>query len=282
MMATTRYTRREYEWILSLQRVQTSMLKGKDSVLSELYSLCDNYNQLNLIKDLIIRFNCFDEDIYNLALIEIAKFISSLGYDPERTALIALCHDSSADSSQVVLNDLKVYINKEAGISTFINRFDKLLKYYNQGKRHFIAVDEFIGSGQTVANCYKEFCGLKLHDATLVFCITAGMKDAVVLSNTEGINIFVPYIMEKGISDHYLGNIRSIYIKEMEKLERNLADTICDTHLPDYSFGYKRSEALYSRMNKNVPNNVFPIFWWKEYKDNKNRITLFDRVQDGY
>lgn len=57
MMATTRYTRREYEWILSLQRVQTSMLKGKDSVLSELYSLCDNYNQLNLIKDLIIRFN---------------------------------------------------------------------------------------------------------------------------------------------------------------------------------------------------------------------------------
>lgn len=50
MMATTRYTRREYEWILSLQRVQTSMLKGKDSVLSELYSLCDNSNQLNLIK----------------------------------------------------------------------------------------------------------------------------------------------------------------------------------------------------------------------------------------
>ena len=227
MMATTRYTRREYEWILSLQRVQTSMLKGKDSVLSELYSLCDNYNQLNLIKDLIIRFNCFDEDIYNLTLIEIAKFISSLGYDPEKTALIALCHDSSADSSQVVLNDLKVYINKEAGISTFINRFDKLLKYYNQGKRHFIAVDEFIGSGQTVANCYKEFCGLKLHDATLFFCITAGMKDAVVLSNTEGINIFVPYIMEKGISDHYLGNIRSIYIKEMEKLERNLADKDC-------------------------------------------------------
>ena len=129
-MATTRYTRREYEWILSLQRVQTSMLKGKDSVLSELYSLCDNYNQLNLIKDLIIRFNCFDEDIYNLTLIEIAKFISSLGYDPEKTALIALCHDSSADSSQVVLNDLKVYINKEAGISTFINRFDKLLKYF--------------------------------------------------------------------------------------------------------------------------------------------------------
>ena len=44
----------------------------------------------------------------------------------------------------------------------------------------------------------------------------------------------------------------------------------------------RESEALFCRKSKNVPNNVFPIFWWKRYADNSDRKTLFIRSQSGY
>lgn len=281
-MASDKYKRKEFEWIFSLQHAQKTMLKGKDSALSELYGICDNQNQRNLLKDLIIRFNCFDEEVYNLALIEITNFVACLGYDPKKTAIVALCHDSLADSSQVVLNDLKIYINNKTGISVFINRFDKIVKHYKTGIRFFIAVDEFIGSGQTINNRYDEFNNKKLIDAKINFCIIAGMKDAIDICKPKGIELYVTYIMEKGISGYYSGTTLSAYIYEMNRLEQNLARFIDQTHLIDYKFGYKKSEALYSRLNKNIPNNSFPIFWWKMNKESKNRLTLFDRVQDGY
>ena len=74
-------TRNAYNWIFSLSRKQTAMLKDKDVALAELYDLCDNDIQRNLIKDLIIRFHCFDEEIYNLALMQIVEHISELGYN---------------------------------------------------------------------------------------------------------------------------------------------------------------------------------------------------------
>lgn len=214
-MATTKYTRQEFEWIFSLQRVQATMLKGKDSVLSELYGICDNLYQRDLLKDLIIRFNCFDDDIYNLALNEICSYVTTLNYEPNETAVIALCHDSLADSSQVVLNDLKIYIAK-LGVNTFINRFDRLKKYYNRGIRHFIAVDEFIGSGQTVYNRFDEFHKLGLQDVTLDFCIIAGMKEAVVQCRSKGVSLYVSYIMKRGLSDYYSRKALSLYVCEMK------------------------------------------------------------------
>ena len=72
-------TRNAYNWIFSLSRKQTAMLKDKDVALAELYDLCDNDIQRNLIKDLIVRFHCFDEEIYNLALMQIVEHISKLG-----------------------------------------------------------------------------------------------------------------------------------------------------------------------------------------------------------
>ena len=71
-------TRNAYNWIFSLSRKQTAMLKDKDVALAELYDLCDNDIQRNLIKDLIVRFHCFDEEIYNLALMQIVEHISEL------------------------------------------------------------------------------------------------------------------------------------------------------------------------------------------------------------
>lgn len=276
-------TRNAYNWIFSLSKKQTAMLKDKDNALAELYGLCDNDIQRNLIKDLIIRFHCFDEEIYNLALMQIVEYISNLGYNIQNTAMVAFCHDSSADSSQEILQDLKVPMTKRLNYTIkTINRFDHLHKIYNAGYRHFIAVDEFLGSGQTICNRYKDFLSKNLKDATIDFCLVAGMSDAISYARGKGINVYVAYEMQKGISHYYDGKDLETNKREMSLLESKLADTIDRTQLNDYLFGYGQSEALYSRLYKNVPNNVFPIMWWKRYKDNSIRNTICDRIQDGY
>lgn len=80
--------RKEFEWVVSLQQKQKAMLKNKTDMLYELYELCETEQQRDLLKDLIVRFDCFDEDVYNLALLSMVEYISSLGYNWDETASI--------------------------------------------------------------------------------------------------------------------------------------------------------------------------------------------------
>ena len=280
-------SKKEYNWIVSLQRQQSLLLKDKRDGLVELYHLCKSSSQRQLIQDLLSRFTCFDEETYNWALLDIAKYITTLGYEINKTAIVALCHDSQSDSSQVVLDDLKVPITICMGHQkiNFINRFNKIPTYYsakNGSIRHFIAVDDFTGSGQTVINRYTDFKRMNLPEATIDFCLIAGMKNAINLVKSKGISLFIVYDMDKGITDYYSEPELSLYYDSMYELESRLAERINETSLSDYSFGFGQAESLFIRHNRNIPNNVFPVFWWKKYKEGKNRITLFERVQDGY
>ena len=260
------------------------MLHNKEEALSQLYKLCDNDIQADLLKDLIIRFNCFDEEIYNLILTSIAKYIISLGYPPDETAIVAFAPNHEADSSQVMLQYLKVVMGMEGmPYPITINRFDRISKaYHKQNIRHFIAVDEFIGSGRTIINRNDFFQKLGLTSATIDFCIMAGMNEAIEIVKKEGISLHVEYDIKKGISQYYNGDKLITYTEEMRKLEAKLAKKINGTLLTDYNFGFGRAESLFTTLHGNIPNNVFPVFWWKIDSNQNKRVTLFTRVQDGY
>lgn len=277
-------SKKKFNWIMSLLESQSTMLKGKDEALLELYNICDTEKQKALIKELLLRFNCFEQEIYNLTLIGIAKYVKSLNYPKEKTAIVAFCNNTEADSSQEVLQDLKIPIAKIFKSELLsINRFDKILSSYtNKGIRHFIAVDEFTGSGKTIISRNKNFTSLKLSDATIDYCLIAGMEDALNIAMDNGLKVHIEYVMKKGINGYYRGERLKEHIKEMKELESKLAKVIDKTQLNEHNFGYGHSESLYTHLYKNIPNNVFPIFWWKKYENNNNRVTLFDRVQNGY
>lgn len=277
---------KEFDWTLNLMRRQKAMLARSEAPLLELYRFCDNEEQRHLIEELIIRFNCFDPDIYALALNAAVDYISGLGYSEDETALVAFCHDSSADSSQVVLDDLKVPMAM-CGYSHIktINRFDKICSTYNSTKgqiKHFIAIDEFIGSGKTLDLRMQEFNRLRLSKTTIDFVFLSGMREAISLGKQKGASIYTVYEMEKGISGFYSGEQLQSKQLLMRSLEGKLASRINLTELKDHLFGYHGTEALYCRPEKNVPNNVFPIFWWKKDIEGHDRNTLLIRVQDGY
>lgn len=277
---------KEYIWTLKLIRHQKTMLSKKDLSLLELYRFCDNEEQRQLLEELILRFNFLDSDKYPCFLNDVVKCICGFGYKEEESALVAFCHDYSADSSQVVLNDLKVPMAM-AGychIKT-INRFERILKEYNNSKgriKHFIAVDEFVGSGHTLALRLKEFKDHGFPDATIDFVFLAGMSDAVLMAKEQGASVYAVHEMKKGISGFYQGDELQHKRDIMLSLEGKLAPVINNTLLTDHSLGYHGSEALFCRQDKNVPNNVFPVFWWKEDDGGRKRNTIFVRVQDGY
>ena len=60
----------KFSFISDLIKSQKELLLEKDDILSELYDLCDDEEQRNLVKQLLINFSLMDEDVYNLCLLE--------------------------------------------------------------------------------------------------------------------------------------------------------------------------------------------------------------------
>ncbi len=278
-------SRNEYNWLMSVLASQREMLSGKTEALSELYEMCDSESQLSLISSLIKRFTYITPDRYSSLLSEMASYIFHIGYPEDEISITAMEFKSGSDSSQAILQDLKVPLAIAFGHKVRdcnIFREKDLVLSYDKGCRHFIAVDEFTGTGSTIVERYSRFQKMGLKNATLDFCIMSGMADAVEHVKHKGIVIKVFNLMSKGISDYYSSDDIESNINSMKELENKLAVKIKKTRLMDNSLGFRQSESIYYKFNGNIPNNVFPIFWWKKYIDNKCRKTLFTRVQEGY
>lgn len=146
-------------FISDLIKSQKEFLLEKDDILSELYDLCDDEEQRNLVKQLLINFSLMDEDVYNLCLKDMSNNIVNRGYSLDECLLVATAHDHLPDSSQSVLQDIKFYMEL-AGFPSdnYCNRFDRCLKKRDfQSIRHFFILDDFVGSGSTLLNRKDEF-----------------------------------------------------------------------------------------------------------------------------
>lgn len=150
------------------------------------------------------------------------------------------------------------------------------------GCKHFIAIDEFTGTGSTIVERFNRFKEMNLKNATIEFCIMSGMENALNHVQNAGIRIKIFNILRKGISEYYHSDEIQSNLNRMFALESKLAEKIHKKKLIDHSLGFRQAESLYYKFLGNIPNNVFPIFWWKEYTENKPRKTLFTRVQEGY
>ena len=275
----------EFNWVYHLIQDRKDLLENKDEELAELFRLCDNQTQRDLISNLLHQFFFLDGKQYGFLLAQMAKYINSLNYPIDKLIVMAMTIDDKPDSSQDVIQNLKVYLAKEYDKEIKVcNSMSDINGWYNKGFRHFIVVDEFVGSGKTINSRYKNrYKKIKTHEkVTINFCILTGMTNAINSLEKAGIPVKVFKELPRGISDFFIGDTLNIKIRSMLALEQKLAESINTLKLKDYSLGYLKAEALYYKENGNIPNNVFPIFWWKRYQNESKRKTLFTRVQDGY
>lgn len=273
------------KFVFDLLTRQLDMLKDKTNCLEELFDLCDNEEQRGLVKNLLIDFSEMNDEVFNLCLLDMRDAIISKGFPLEDCLVVAMAHDHLADSSQEVLQSIKMPLGmKGFPISNFCNRFDHCWgKKFKDKYHHYFIIDDFVGSGSTVLNHKIEFEKLtKDKEYTLHFVVAAGMEYAIENLRNQGIDIHCSYTMKKGISGKYANGMLQHKLQIMSDLESKLATTINETQLSEHHLGYGQTESLFCRRHRNIPNNVFPLFWWKQYAENKARIPLFTRIQEGY
>ena len=82
-------------------------------------------------------------------------------------------------------------------------------------------------------------------------------------------------MLERGISDFYKGAELRRGRTYMRILESLLDQEFGQKPFP--AFGYGGAEALFAIKNRDVPNSVFPIFWWPQLANGNRRQPLLTR-----
>jgi hypothetical protein len=260
-------------------------LMDKEENFIELLLMCETSEHKKLILELLAEFHFLEFKTLNNFLNLIADFIiTDSGFSESTTQIAAITYDDEADSSQKILDYIKMPLHKQgwADIKT-VNRFGATIKNYNEGKTQILFIDEFVGSGSTIAGRVKQLKNDIKGDFELKFCFIAGMDYGIKNIEELGYEVYCPLRLPKGISERFVHPELETKTELMTSLEGKLAQSINSYNLPDYSFGYNKAEALYSLegSNGNTPNSVFPIFWWPRTKDGKQRNTLLTRFEKG-
>ena len=257
----------------------------KELCIIELLELCDNIEHKDLIIDLLGEFKYLDQKVLNSFLNFLSEcIIEDSGFQEDKTIIASITADNSADSSQKVLDDIKMPLFKMGWSSVItINRFNNIPKYILKGKTQVILIDEFIGSGKTIDHRLRSTRGWPKEKFEIKFCFLAGMEYAIKEIEDEGYEVYCPLRLKKGISERYEDSEEKRTIEKMKELEDKLSQQINTHNLSTFSLGYNNTQALYSLEScfGNTPNSVFPVFWWPRYYNDKPRDTLLTRVENG-
>lgn len=277
------YKRADYIQFMQLYSRQNWLIR-KEPNLEELVSICKTNEQKNLLFSLLERFHYLKDDALNVFLNQIADYVTTCGIEIDRTQLVACTYDEEADSGQKVLDMIRSPLF-ERGWRNFktVNNVGKATKFVQRdNKTNIVFIDEFVGTGRSLKTRIDWLSKNVDREINIRCCFIAGMKTAIKSLQNEGMEIFCPLQLEKGISEFYRSDELKAAINDMLYLESTLASQINDKKIKDYSFGYGQAEALYSLHNGNTPNSVFPIFWWiKDYNENE-RKTVLTRYETGF
>jgi len=258
-------------------------LEGLSVELEELWRLCNNDTERSLVRDLILHFTHVDSRLFRSLGDKTASHICDYwNLSSSNTLIVATSDNSDADGSQVFIQSLKNKFTDfdEWKETNFCNRIGDSLNKLNDFQ-NIILLDDFIGTGNTIkrrVDWYLEKLKKKdlVENINIYVVAIGGMNFSKEKLDELGVKYFCSIWLEKGIADQYQGSELNDAISAMEALEAKLNPKIRKNVLP--SFGYRRSEALFAIEPFNIPNNVFPIFWWAEDKNGKKRKRLFKRL----
>ncbi len=256
-------------------------LSDKSEELSDLLDLCDNKVEQILLLELLDKFTYITQNQLGDLLNKMATYIvENSGFKENETQIAAITHDKEADSSQAILQSIKLHLSKKGWpkVQT-VNSFGNTLKTITRHKlKQIIWVDEFIGSGSTLSTQIKSLQNSSQFDGEcqIKCCFMAGIESAInEVRKKTNVEIFCPLPLKKGISEKYDFDEGLRKLEHMKSIEEKL-------NLEDkkYSLGFNQAEALYSGegVQLNTPNSVFPVFWWPK-ANNSDRSTILHRYQ---
>ena len=286
-----RLQKRSFEKVLQLAFKYPWLQTKTQALTALLFEDCEDEAQTQLVIDILDRLKHITIHEYNECVSNLALDIATCGIEPKLSFITAMSPNSEADSGQSVLYDLKGELSKlEWKGYRSVNRFDQTAKAYtdfkkNEGEQkiNIVLVDNFVGTGSTVINRVKRireiFNQSKYPEPTIlvkVLICTEGGKKKITDEDIEFSSYYI-------VDDKLLEKIYDLSEVEQKKelmrlIEKKLSSSYNEREFP--SLGYGESQVALSIESKNTPNNVFPVFWWKYYSDNKVRDVLLHRAMD--
>lgn len=267
--------------------------KAQQDGLIELWNNCDNDGQRDLVENLIERFHVVNAEEEADLLDAMANQITNVWeFNGNNTYIISRAdstsNDDDADGSKQTVVALREPFANIPGWNEnhFKTSFAKAI-YNVPDNSNIVLIDDFVGTGKTISTKYL-WCRKKLntsgrHNVNVKVCVLAAMNASKDRFDEDGIdhdnNFYTPLWLNRGISDHYYGDDLEHAVNAMNELEGKLYKKVQGKKLEWYSFGFRGSEALFNIRYNNIPNNVFPIFWWPKCSRNSTRSTIFRRFK---
>lgn len=248
----------------------------------------------SVIKKLISNFTYLSAEKVETDFLPFLKeTINEWEIKPSDTIFVAFKPHKYVDGSIVLLQFLRgvLYeINDEWSEGNLYSRIaygkERIRKGGNQeygiDLKNVVLVDDFIGTGRTAVNKYKDVkeeiknTGFNIN---LYVLSLAGMKFGLrhLYKNTHA-RYKNLYSLSKGTSDIKSKKERRSMKKIILRMENILDEGNLDFNLEDYRLGWGQSESTYNFSRFNIPNNNYPIFWWNRYKNKTKRKPVFNRM----
>ena len=255
----------QYEWLITCD----------DGCMELWNSTGEDRNQKRLILYLIHKFLYVDSNKSDEFCGKIVhQIIEKWGLEPRNTTITATCDNSNPDGSQLMVQKLKNRFPFHWREFDFSNSLPEALYNKISSNDNLVICDDFVGTGSTIGR--KTEYALKVIRERELENVQLYIVSFAAMQFSKKVIPYPFYSCEwllKGISETLSGEKLIVATKTMEEMESLLKTRIGRQYLP--KFGHERSESLYNYENDNIPNNVFPIFWWNKYKDNKLRIPMF-------
>lgn len=255
----------QYDWLITCDEGFMELWKSTEG----------NINQKKLILYLIHKFLYVDSNKADEYCSLIAHQITEeWGLPPKNTTITAACDNANPDGSQLMVQKLKNRFPFYWHEFNFSNSLPYALHNKLNSNDNLVICDDFVGTGSTIVR--KTEYALKVISERHLENVHIFIVSFAAMQFSKNVVAYPFYSCEwlpKGLSETLNGDNLLVATKIMEEMERILNPKIGRQYLP--KFGYKRSESLYNYENDNIPNNVFPIFWWKKYRDNRFRLPMF-------
>jgi hypothetical protein len=147
-----------------------------------------------------------------------------------------------------------------------------LYENFDNNDSILLIVDDYVGSGGTAVEICNEYLSTKIKSGHIkntnikVVTIAAQIEGIETVKNKVDIEVVSALKFNKGISDKYFNNEKKEKEDVMNEIEKILKIS------PELNYGYKKSEALITMLNK-TPNNTFPVYWF----ENRKKVAPFPR-----
>lgn len=264
----------EYQWL-------RNFLKP----LLELWNLCDEKEQQDLLKSLISRFTFID----GYQLDKIAKDIfgktQEWAFNSTNTYIAAIADSNEIDGSIAGLQFIKNKFPSTQGWKerNFYSSITEAANKINNND-NVILFDDFIGTGKTmikkITYVMESYEKRSVKPNSIKIVSYAAMEFGVRnVKEKFDCEIYAPLLLKRGLTDFETKESLEKKMALMISLESKLGKSFKKLKLKDHSLGYKGSETLFHIYGYNCPNNLFPIFWWPILEDRSGRNTIFQRIR---